>query len=188
MGNSAVSNIFHSIKEFVCGKKQEQVVPVKALGDKGLKLTHYLSPETIVVRKGETGKEDAIRPLVEKLCKSYNIDNPVKVFEKVMEREKLESTFLDNEVAIPHARYEGVKEIKAVLGVFPSGVKEDDTGKLPVQFMFLFLSPIDAFTQHLQLLTRIAFIFEDARLKGKLLSSDSPVHIYKLLTEKEGVS
>jgi mannitol/fructose-specific phosphotransferase system IIA component (Ntr-type) len=180
-------NIWYAVKDFMFGEKREKVTPVKTLGDRGVKLSQFLSQAAIVVKKGEVPKEEAIEMLTKNLCNIYKIDDAAGVLNKIMEREKLESTFLDNEVAIPHARYEGVKEIKAVLGVFPGGVREDQSGKTPAQFIFLFLSPIDAFTQHLQLLTRIAFVFQDAKLKGRLLSCGEPEAIDRMLKEKEGV-
>jgi len=178
----------HILKDIFGLNKKQRVVPVKTLGDKGLKLSQYLSPAAIIVKKGEVPKDEAIEILVKNLCNINRIDDMPVVLEKIMEREKLETTFLDNEVAIPHARYEGVKGIKAVLGIFPAGVREEQSDKLPAQFIFLFLSPVDAFTQHLQLLTRIAFVFQDAKLKDRMLTASEPDTIYRLLQGKEGVS
>jgi len=183
-----MKNVWLAIRGFVFGEKRDKITPVKSLGDRGVKLSQYLSPAAIVVKKGEVAKEDAVELLTKNLCNIYKIDDVAQVRQKIMEREKLESTFLDNEVAIPHARYEGVREIKAVLGVFPAGVREEQSDKLPAQFIFLFLSPIDAITQHLQLLTRIAFVFQDTKLKGRLLSSGESESIYRMLKEKEGVA
>ncbi|MFC2149082.1 PTS sugar transporter subunit IIA [Candidatus Auribacterota bacterium] len=182
-----IDKIISPIRDFIFGKKQKKVAPVKSLGESAVKLANFLSSETIVIHEGAIDKKSCIRLLSEKLCAAYGIDDLDGVVGAIMNREKLESTFLDNEVAIPHARYEGVSEIKAVLGIFPGGVIEEESEKLPANFVFLFLSPVNALTQHLQLLTRIAFVFQDALVKSSLLKIKSTEDIHKLLKEKEGM-
>ncbi|MDP8261788.1 MAG: PTS sugar transporter subunit IIA [Candidatus Ancaeobacter aquaticus] len=186
--HSFISKLVSPIRDFVFGKKQKAVTPIKTLGESGVKLSHFLSPEAIIINNAIKDKEEAIRMLSEHLCRLHNIESAETVSDEIIKRERLESTFLDNEVAIPHARYQGVKKITSVLGIFPQGIKENETEKLPAKFIFLFLSPVDALTQHLQLLTRIAFVFQDNLVKSSLLKIKDPADIYYLIKEKEGIA
>lgn len=72
----------------------------------------------------------------------------------VMDREKLGSTAMENGIAIPHARIEGLKASAIVIGI--SRLPIPFGGKEGTRIFFLVLAPAENPTEHIQILSSIA--------------------------------
>lgn len=149
-----------------------------------LKLCDYLSPASIVIEPSVVTKEFFFDQLIVKLCELSSLKDIESVRKAVWDREKEGRTVLENGLAIPHARYEGVKEIKACFGILPQGY-EDPQEKLKVRAVFLFLSPQEHFRNHLQLLARISRVFQDKAFFELLLKDQNSDEAYAMLQQKE---
>ncbi len=91
-----------------------------------LQLADYLTPERILVDvRVSAGVESVIALLVGRLVEVNPDLRPRRreILESVLQRERLDSTFLDTGIAIPHAAgVEGIVDIQAALGLFPDGI------------------------------------------------------------------
>ncbi len=102
--------------------------------------------------------------------------------ERLNLREKLGSTGFGGGVAIPHAR---LPELTVVTGVFMrlaqpiEFVAVDD---LPVDLVFMLLSPVDTGAEHLKALARVSRRLRDRPFLGKLRGAGSPDALYALFT------
>lgn len=149
-----------------------------------LTLCHYLSPASILIEAKSLSKEDILNELIVRLCKVSNLQNVDQVQKAVWDREQEGRTVLENGLAIPHARFEGIEDIKAAFAILPTGY-EDFQEKTHIQWVFLFLSPQDQFMSHLQMLARISRVFQDKAFLEKLLQSKSSEEAYAFLQAKE---
>ena len=147
-------------------------------------LCHYLSPASILIEPKSLSKEEILNELIVKLCKVSSLQNVDQVQKAVWDREQEGRTVLENGLAIPHARFEGIEDMKASFAILPTGY-EDSQEKTHVQWVFLFLSPQDQFRSHLQMLARISRVFQDRAFLERLLKTTSPEQAYSLLQEKE---
>jgi len=97
-------------------------------------------------------------------------------------REKIGSTGFGGGVAIPHAR---LPDLPAVTGVFmrlAQPIEFDAVDDLPVDLVFMLLSPVDAGADHLKALARVSRRLRDGTFLTKLRGAGSPDALYALFT------
>ncbi|GAA0736697.1 PTS sugar transporter subunit IIA [Sphingomonas japonica] len=104
---------------------------------------------------------------------------------RLAEREKLGSTGFGGGIAIPHARVEGIDH---VAGVFVRLVKPLDfkaVDDLPVDLVFMLISPAAAGAEHLKALALVSRRLRDRGFAAKLRGAGLRDAIYALLTAGE---
>jgi PTS system nitrogen regulatory IIA component len=99
-----------------------------------------------------------------------NTEEPAaeQIFERLLERERLGSTGLAGGVALPHARMPGIHESRGAFLRLQEPVDFDALDGQPVDLVFALLVPEEATEEHLQLLARLAAMFNDKELRDQL--------------------
>ena len=105
------------------------------------------------------------------------------VFDALFAREKLGSTGLGFQVAIPHGRIKNLRDTVAVFVRAKDGIPFESPDGEPVRLVFAMLVPEHATEQHLNMLSELAQMFSDAELRDALLQESDPLVVHKLLTE-----
>jgi mannitol/fructose-specific phosphotransferase system IIA component (Ntr-type) len=95
------------------------------------------------------------------------------VLQKLADREAMGSTFLNEGVALPHARLDELAAPQLALGLTHAGVMDGGTDK-PIEAVFLLLSPTVGANVHLQLLSRFGRALQDRALRRALAVAESP--------------
>ena len=106
-----------------------------------------------------------------------------KIFDRLLERERLGSTGLGHGIALPHAR---IRDIDQAYGAFiqlSQGVDFDAIDSRPVDLLFALLVPEAATQEHLQLLATLAAMFSNQDFCIDLRKSSTPEDLLKKLTE-----
>ena len=103
-------------------------------------------------------KEEALRKLADLACKSALLkDVPAEsIYQKLKEREDQGSTGFGKEIAIPHARIDGMKDFLLFIAVAPRGVKFEAMDKKKVKIFFVILGPPEMANTHLKILATIS--------------------------------
>lgn len=104
------------------------------------------------------------------------------ITDRLMERERLGSTGFGAGVAIPHAR---IPDLAAVTGAFirlGQAIDFEAVDGLPVDLVFVLLSPVDSGADHLKALARVSRRLRDPALLAKLRGAGSDDAVYALLT------
>ena len=96
----------------------------------------------------------------------------------VLDREKLGSTAMENGIAIPHAKIEGLKSASVVIGV--SRLPIDFGGAKPSSIFFLVLAPQENPAEHIQILSSIAKVCSSDLFVRMLSSSKTKEDVYQL--------
>jgi len=105
-----------------------------------------------------------------------------QVADRLTAREKLGSTGFGGGVAIPHAK---LAEIDAVTGIFvrlANPIEFDAVDDLPVDLVFMLLSPPDAGADHLKALARVSRRLRDRAFLAKLRGTASADAVYALFS------
>ena len=100
-------------------------------------------------------------------------------------REKLGSTGFGGGVAIPHAK---LPDLTAPTGLFvrlSQAIDFQAVDNLPVDLVFVLLSPVDAGSDHLKALARVSRRLRDRSFLGKLRGAGSRDALYALFTADE---
>ena len=153
-----------------------------------MQLTHYLTPESIIVPLKGTTKDEVLAELVTELSRRKGIVDADRLLASIKDREASSSTFLPMGVAVPHARVGLVDEITMITGISPKGIQDNPKQSPLVANIFcLFLSPTEEkeFGKHLKLLARIAAIFSDPKITGELAAMTSPADIFARIQKRE---
>ena len=102
------------------------------------------------------------------------------IAERLIAREKLGSTGFGGGVAIPHAKIEGLAQVTAVFARLAQPVDFQAVDDLPVDLVFLLLSPTDAGAVHLKALARVSRRMRDQAFLAKLRGTGSRDALYAL--------
>src|SRR5690625_2071562 len=107
------------------------------------------------------------------------------VFDSLISRERLGSTALGHQVAVPHGR---IKDLKDPIGAFmrlSEPIRFDISDGRTANLLFFLLVPEHATQIHLDLLAEIAQLMSDSSLREQLQQETDPIAIHHLLTQTE---
>ena len=90
------------------------------------------------------------------------------IVERLLDRERLGSTGFGGGVAIPHGKMEGLTQVVGLVARLTNPIDFQAIDGMPVDLVFLLLSPPDAGVEHLKALARVSRAFRDAQVVAKL--------------------
>ena len=147
-------------------------------------LSDLLTPDAVLPTLAAVNKKALFQQLGAAAARAYGLDAKL-VADRLAEREKLGSTGFGGAVAIPHGKLE---ELRHVVGLFAQLEKPVDfaaVDELPVDLVFVLLSPVSAGAEHLKALARVSRRLRDRGFSAKLRGAGSPDALYALLTGVE---
>ena len=100
-------------------------------------------------------------------------------------REKIGSTGFGGGIALPHGKIEGLDEVFGYFVRMTTPVPYQSVDELPVDLVFLILSPPDAGADHLKALAGVSRALRDRNNVAKLRGARSRDAIFALLTATE---
>lgn len=100
-------------------------------------------------------------------------------------REKIGSTGFGGGAAIPHGKIAGLPRVFGYFARLEAPVDFQSIDGLPVDLVFLLLSPPDAGADHLKALARVSRVFRDPQTVAKLRGARSKDALYALLAGAE---
>ena len=112
-----------------------------------------------------------------------------RIFETLVERERLGTTGVGAGIAIPHGR---MTEVKTIIGIFArleNAIDYEAVDSQPVDLVFMLLAPEHAGADHLKALARVSRLLRDKAVCEKLRSASTGEALYAILTgEKNGAA
>ena len=116
---------------------------------------------------------------------SVKLNNTSQILNAVLEREAVMSTGVGDEVAIPHGKSEGVKDIVAALGITPKPVNFNSLDNKPVRLVWLIIGPQDQTGPHLKALSRISRLMHKKDFREKLLKTNKADAMIDVINSEE---
>jgi len=108
-----------------------------------------------------------------------------KVFDSLFARERLGSTGLGQQVAVPHGRIKGLREPVAALVRVQDPIPFDAPDGQPVKLLMFLLVPESANQHHLDTLSELAQMLSDKDFREKLMTEANPGTTHQLITHWE---
>ena len=102
------------------------------------------------------------------------------IVERLLERERLGSTGFGGGVAIPHGKMEGLEHVTGLVARLANPIEFQAIDDMPVDLVFVLLSPPDAGVEHLKALARVSRKLRDKAFVAKLRGAASPDALYAL--------
>ena len=150
-----------------------------------MKISELLKEDCIIENLKANDKESALKEISLFLEHRGIIRNHDQLFQSLLEREKLGSTGIGDNMAIPHAKYESIEEIVTVFARSQAGIDFQSLDRKPVHFIFLLLAPPASTGLHLKALAKIARLFKNQSLRENILNAEGANTIYSLLLEED---
>lgn len=147
-------------------------------------LSDLLRSEAVATDLAAANKKALMTAMAGMVAPQLGLDRQL-VADRLADRERLGSTGFGHGVAIPHARIDGLSQIVGAFARLAQPVEYQAVDELPVDLVFLLLSPVDAGAEHLKALARVSRSLRDARLLAKLRGAGSRDALYALFTTDE---
>jgi len=97
-----------------------------------------------IITLNATDREDAIKQLSKYVFTQHVISNPQEIIDAVLERELLMSTSIGKGIAMPHCRLQSVTESYVVCALLQNSIDWQSPDKLPVDLVFLIVTPMES--------------------------------------------
>ena len=118
-------------------------------------------------------KEDLLFRMSTLFTEKYNHVSAEKIFNALMEREKLGSTGFGEGLAIPHAKLKNIQSFAVCIITLKKGVNFDSIDKKKVKIAIGILGPEEEQEEYLKLLARISKNIRDKNVLIEMLNAHS---------------
>ena len=143
-------------------------------------LSDLLRPEAVLFGLAAGNKKLTLQQLGATVARLADVETR-DVVDRLTAREKLGSTGFGAGVAIPHAKLPGLSSVTGAFARLAQPIDFGAVDDLPVDLVFVLLSPAEAGADHLKALARVSRRLRDRDLLAKLRGAGSTDALYALL-------
>lgn len=148
-----------------------------------MEIIELLVPEAVIPALRVQSKKQLLQELSARASQLTGIPER-RIFETLIERERLGSTGMGQGIAIPHGRIPGLPRIVGLFARLDTPVVYDAIDDQPIDLVFLLLAPEAAGADHLKALARVSRLLRNQATCEKLRAASRPEVLYALLTER----
>ncbi len=123
--------------------------------------------------------------IIKNMINLSTIDDNLKeyAYEKVKEREELQPTSVGNGIGIAHAKIDKIENLDILVGVVKNGIDYDAYDDIPVNLIFVILSPIENNREYLTVLSKISRFCRKENVIEKILMENNREYIEDLFSK-----
>lgn len=150
-----------------------------------MKIIELLERHCILANLQATNKQAVLEELAATLVpgpEDLKLENIVEV---LLDRERLGSTAIGDNIAIPHGKLANLTKLKLAFGRSVEGVDYNSMDGKPTHLFFLLLAPINSAGMHLKALAKISRMLMTQSLRASLMNASSVEEIHQLLMERD---
>ena len=152
-----------------------------------MRITDLLNPNGIQLHASPANKAAAIDLLADLQEKAGNITDKTLYKKEIWEREGLDSTAVENGVAVPHARSAAVKRAGLAAMTVPGGVDYGAEDGEPSTLFFMIAAPENGGDVHMEMLSHLMVMLMDEEFCRKLLDAKTVPEFLSLIDAQERV-
>ena len=139
-------------------------------------------PDAVLACVKASGQKALLAELVSRAAALYKLDER-RLFDRLLERERLGSTGIGGGIAIPHGRMATLSVPVGLFARLAQPIDFEAIDERPVDVVFLLVAPEGAGADHLKALARVSRLLRDRTLVEKLRATDSADALYAMLVE-----
>jgi len=139
-------------------------------------------PDAVLASVKASGKKALLADLASRAAALMGLDER-KLFDRLLERERLGSTGIGGGIAIPHGRMSTLSAPRGLFARLVNPIDFDSIDDRPVDIVFLLVAPEGAGADHLKALARVSRLLRDRNLVDKLRATESADALYALLLD-----
>ncbi|MBC8040378.1 MAG: PTS sugar transporter subunit IIA [Opitutaceae bacterium] len=148
------------------------------------RLSTLLDPSRIRLQVLSNKRTVALNEVARQLEGHPDVTNFQGFYNELLARERLDTTCLGNEIALPHARTEHVQKIVMAVGRSDQGVLFENSNQT-VKLMFVLGTPKSNPTDYLQVVSALCKIFKDPANRDALMSAATPDDFIRAIVTAE---
>lgn len=117
------------------------------------------------------------------LCTRERITSPLceEIREELIAREKLMSTGIGEEMAIPHAVVAGAERFMTECAVLREGIDFDSIDHAKAFIVVMLVAPKSALQEHLKVMAEIARVFYRPEIRSKVIAAGSAREVLEIV-------
>jgi PTS system nitrogen regulatory IIA component len=150
-----------------------------------MNISDLLAPDAVVAALKVQSKKQLLQELASRAA-AITRHPERRIFETLVERERLGTTGVGQGVAIPHGRLGDLKSISGLFVRLDSAIDYSSVDNQPVDLVFMLLAPEGAGADHLKALARVSRLLRNQPACEKLRAARSAEAIFAILTEPTG--
>jgi nitrogen PTS system EIIA component len=150
-----------------------------------MRIIELLNKDRILPGMKATDKRSVIEELADTLVSGINNFNREKVIEVLLERERLGSTGIGDNIAIPHGKLQNLDQLVLSFGRSLEGVNFDSMDGKPTNLFFLLMAPENSVGVHLKALAKISRMLKNTAFRQSLMVAADAEMIYQLIAEED---
>lgn len=147
-----------------------------------MEISDLLTTENVYVALRATSKKQTLQALAHRAAAISGLDER-KIFDVLLERERLGTTGVGKGIAIPHGKLAELERLHGLFARLERPVDFEAVDDQPVDLIFLLLAPESAGADHLKALARVSRLLRDTELRKKLRETSEADALYALITE-----
>lgn len=163
----------------------QKAAPSQRIVVNSMDIYTLLDRTTIATGINVNDKQALINKLVDLLEPKVTKEQLEKIRESVFDREKIMSTGVGKQLAIPHGKCDSIDKILASFAVLDESVEFDSIDNEPVKMVFLLVGPESKCNNHIKLLSRISRLMNSSTFREKLLECDNSDEIFETFQSEE---
>ena len=150
-----------------------------------MNIINLLTPERIMPDLHATNKRGVLEELSRTLVEGPDRLTLPAIMEVLLDRERLGSTGIGDNIAIPHGKLPQLSELRLSFGRSLKGVDFDSMDGKPSNLFFLLLAPVNSANLHLKALAKISRMLMSQTFRDNLMKAQGTEEIYHLIAERD---
>jgi len=129
--------------------------------------------------------ESDFNGIVFHIIKNSRFFNKKNLFNSILDRERIGTTAIGNNIAIPHCRLKNFQGIYVKFALFKENLGYVAPNGDEIRFMFLIVGPDDDIGYYLRVLSHIAKIMKNTTVRNELLQAKNKKEIRQIFCKHE---
>jgi PTS system nitrogen regulatory IIA component len=150
-----------------------------------MKLSDIVSEDLILPDLKGTDRASVLSEFVNAICNSGKFQNSELLYQRLLERERQESTGIGNGVAIPHTKVENLQGVILAIAYSQQGVDFNAMDHQPTFFFFVVVSPSNASVLHLRTLAALSRLLRSESFLAQLKQRPGKKDLIALIKAQE---
>jgi PTS system nitrogen regulatory IIA component len=146
-----------------------------------MEIGEFTAPQNIIANLRAANKAQLLKELARRAASTTGL-NEGDILTALLDRERLGSTGIGKNIALPHARIRGLDRIHGFFARLERPIDFEAIDERPVDLVFLLLAPEDSGKDHLTALARVSRLFREPESAAKLRHAESAAEIHDILT------
>ena len=150
-----------------------------------MRLKSYVHPECFIHDLAAKTREEALAEIVRAVAAKGIVKDSTTVLERLLERERIQSTAVGSGIAIPHCFTDEIADLVIVVARSPGGIAFDSFDGRPTHVVFLLMGNRQEHGLHLKALARIARLIKSTAFIDRVVAAESVDGMVRAFEEEE---